>query len=50
MSILNLGLQSVGLIRQKMGQEFEDLIEGYNIMEAICKTAIKEPRLKKKLK
>jgi hypothetical protein len=50
MSILNLGLQSVGLMRQKMGQEFEDLIEGCNSMEAIREAAIKEPRLKKELK
>lgn len=50
MSILNLGLQSVGLMRQEMGQEFEHLIEGCNTMEAICEAAIKEPRLKKELK
>ncbi|GES96452.1 hypothetical protein GLOIN_2v1782174 [Rhizophagus clarus] len=50
MSILNLGLQSVGLIRQKIGQEFEDLIEGCNTMKVIREAAIKEPRLKKELK
>ncbi|PKY62867.1 hypothetical protein RhiirA4_490182 [Rhizophagus irregularis] len=46
MSILNLGLQSVGLMRQKMGQEFEDLIEGCNSMEAILNSIFHRQSLK----
>ena len=50
MSILNLDLQLVGLMRQKMEQKFEDLIKGCNSMKAIYKAATKEPRLKRELK
>ena len=50
MSILNLGLQSVGLMHQKMEQEFEDLIKGCNTMKTICEAATKELRLKRELK
>ena len=41
MSQLNLGLQSIGLMRQKMPEEFEKLIKNCNSMEDIRNAATK---------
>ena len=49
MSILNLGLQSVGLMRTKMNDESEKLISKGGTMSEICKIAEENPSLKRDL-
>uniref|UniRef100_U9TKM5 Uncharacterized protein n=1 Tax=Rhizophagus irregularis (strain DAOM 181602 / DAOM 197198 / MUCL 43194) TaxID=747089 RepID=U9TKM5_RHIID len=46
MSILNLGLQCIGLMRTEMDKEFEELIKCCNSMEDIRNKAKEEPHLK----
>lgn len=50
MSILNLGLQCVGLMRQEMGVEFEEIMSKCNSMNDIRKAAEESPSLKEGLK
>jgi len=50
MSILNLGLQCVGLICQEMDGELEEIMSKCNSMNDIRKAAEKTPRLKNSLK
>ena len=50
MSILNLGLQCIGLIRQEMDKELEEIMSKCNSMNDIRKVAEKTPRLKEGLK
>jgi hypothetical protein len=50
MSILNLGLQCVGLMRQEMDEELEEIMSKCNSMNDIRKAAEKTPILKKELK
>jgi hypothetical protein len=40
MSILNLRLQSIGLMRAKMGDQFENLMNKYGTMNEIHKIAL----------
>ena len=49
MSILNLGMQCVGLMRQEMSNEMENLINGCNSMEDIQEKAKTNNQLEKKL-
>src|SRR6266542_4438358 len=49
MSILNLGLQGIGLMRTKMNDQSEKLIKGAGIMNEIRKIAKENPNLKKDL-
>ncbi|GBB94705.1 hypothetical protein RclHR1_02400001 [Rhizophagus clarus] len=49
MSILNLRLQSVGLMRNKMNNESENLMNKCGTMNEICKIAEENPRLKEDL-
>ena|ERR1043165_820174 len=49
MSILNLGLQSVGLMRSKMNDQSENLMSKCGTMNEICKIAEENPNLKKDL-
>jgi hypothetical protein len=49
MSILNLGLQSVGLMRTKMNDQSEKLIKGVGTMSEIRKVAEENLNLKKDL-
>lgn len=37
-------------MHQEIEQEFKHLIEGCNIIEAICKATVKKSKLKKELK
>lgn len=46
MSVINLGLQSIGIMRQKMSDENEKLICNGNSMEEVRKAAAKNPGLK----
>ena len=46
MSVLNLGLQSIGLIRAEMNDESEKLISKCGIMNEIHKAAEENPTLK----
>lgn len=50
MSILNLGLQCVGLMRQEMDVELEEIMSKCNSMNDIRKMAEKTPSLKEGLK
>src|SRR5215475_1427727 len=50
MSILNLGLQCVGLMRQEMDIGSEEIMTQCNSMNDIRKAAEKTPSLKKNLK
>ena len=47
MSILNLGLQSVGLMRSKMNDQSEKLLSKCNTMNEIRKITEENPTLKK---
>jgi hypothetical protein len=49
MSILNLGLQSVGLMRAEMNDESEKLISKCGTMNEIRKIAMENPTLKEDL-
>src|ERR1044072_972131 len=49
MSILNLGLQCIGLMRAEMDEEFEEIIKYCNSMEDIRNKAKEEPQLKEQL-
>ena len=49
MSILNLGLQSVGLMRTEMNNESEKLMSKCGTMNKICKIAEENPTLKRDL-
>ena len=49
MSILNLGLQCIGLMRTEMDDEFEEIMKYCNLMEDIWNKAEKEPQLKEQL-
>jgi len=49
MSVINLGLQSVGLMRQETDEEFEAIIGKYNTMEQLRQAAKKKPELKEKV-
>ena len=46
MSIVNLGLQSVGLAREDMDEENEQLVAKTGLMKEICKLSQKHPGLK----
>ena len=50
MSILNLGLQCVGLMRQEMDVESEEIMSQCNSMTDIRKASEKTPNLKENLK
>ena len=50
MSILNLGLQCVGLMRQEMDIESEEIMSHCNSMNDIRKAVEKTPSLKENLK
>ncbi|GBB99565.1 hypothetical protein RclHR1_35600001 [Rhizophagus clarus] len=50
MSILNLRLQCIGLMHQKMDKELEEIMSKCNSMNDIRKAAEKAPRLKNELK
>ena len=50
MSILNLALHSVGLIRAHMGDEFEALVKSCSSMKDIRAIADQQPRLKEALR
>ena len=50
MSILNLGLQCISLIRQEMDKEIEEIMSKCNSMNDIRKAAEQTPRLKNELK
>ena len=43
MSLLNIGLQAVGMMRQKMPDEFEEVIHGCNSMQEIRTAAARQP-------
>ena len=43
MSLLNIGLQAVGMMRQKMPDEFEKVIHGCNSMKEIRTAAARQP-------
>ena len=47
MSLINIGLQSVGIMRQKMPQDMEDTIQNANSMDEVRKAADQVPELKK---
>ena len=49
MSILNLGLQCIGLMRAEMDEEFEEIMKYCNSMEDIRKKAEEKPELKEQL-
>lgn len=49
MSILNLGMQCVGLMRQEMNVEMENLMSGCNSMEDIREKAKTNNQLEKEL-
>lgn len=49
MSILNLGLQCVGLMRTEMDEEFEEIIKHCNSMEDIRNKAKEKPQLREQL-
>ncbi len=49
MSILNLGMQCVGLMRQKMNEEMEKLINRCNSLENICEKVKINNQLEKEL-
>jgi hypothetical protein len=49
MLILNLGMQCVGLMHQKMGEEMEKLINGCNSLEDIQEKAKINNQLEKEL-
>lgn len=46
MSLINIGLQSVGVMRQKMPQDMEDAIQNASTMDEVRKVADKVPDLK----
>ena len=50
MSELNLALQAVGLMRTKMTEQMEKMMEGCNSMKAIRDAAVVHPELKEALK
>ena len=49
MSVVNLGLQSVGLMRQQTDEEFEAIISKCNSMEQLRQAAKRKPALKEKV-
>jgi len=49
MSILNLGMQSIGLMRDKMSDDLENLMKKCNSMEEIRTHSNNEPQLKNEL-
>ncbi|POG73099.1 hypothetical protein GLOIN_2v1828214, partial [Rhizophagus irregularis DAOM 181602=DAOM 197198] len=49
MSILNLGLQCIGLMRAEMDEEFEEIMKYCNSMDDIRNKAEEEPQLKEQL-
>ena len=49
MSILNLGMQCIGLMRSKMGDDLEDIMKKCNTMEEIRTRSNNEPQLKEEL-
>ena len=46
MSLINLGLQSVGVLRQQMSDEMEKAISNANSMDEIQKVADRIPEVK----
>ena len=46
MSLLNIGLQAVGVMRQKMPDDFEKVIRGCNSMQEIRTAAARQPGFK----
>ena len=46
MSLLNMGLQSVGLMRKKMSDEDEEAISGCNSLNQLRQAALKMPHIK----
>ena len=49
MSILNLGMQSIGLMRSEMSDDLENLMKKCNSMEEIRTCSNNEPQLKNEL-
>ena len=49
MSVVNLGLQSVGLMWQQTNEEFETIISKCNSMEQLRQAAKRNPALKEKV-
>ena len=49
MSILNLGMQSIGLMRSEMSDDVENLMKKCNSMEEIRTCSNNEPQLKNEL-
>ena len=45
MSLLNLGLQSVGLMRKQVNEEYESVVSGCNSINEVRKTAEKYPSI-----
>ena len=46
MSLLNLGLQSVGLMRKQMDDAYESIVSGCNSISEVRKAAEKYPNIK----
>ena len=45
MSLLNLGLQSVGLMRKQVNEEYESVVSGCNSINEVRKAAEKYPSI-----